>query len=89
MDGCSFEGWCTSDGAAYDFETMVTESVTVYAKWTNDAGVTYLASEYVPAADTGMPGYVIVIICTVMAVAAAALCIYIIKGGFKRDKNTQ
>ena len=89
LDGCSFEGWCTSDGAAYDFETMVTESVTVYAKWTNDAGVTYLASEYVPAADTGMPGYVIVIICTVMAVAAAALCIYIIKGGFKRDKNTQ
>lgn len=88
LDGCSFEGWCTSDGTAYDFETIVTETVTLYAKWTNGAGITYLASEHEPATDNAMPGYVIPIICVVMALATVIVCIFIIKGGFKRDKNT-
>lgn len=89
LDGCTFEGWCTSDGAAYEFENMVTESVTVYAKWTNGAGVTYLATENDSASEGATSGVVIIIICAIMAVAAGVLCFVIIKGGFKRDKNTQ
>ncbi|MCD7768733.1 MAG: InlB B-repeat-containing protein [Oscillospiraceae bacterium] len=29
----TFEGWYTEDGEAYDFATLVTENITIYAKW--------------------------------------------------------
>lgn len=90
LDGCTFEGWCTIDGAEYNFDDLVTESVTVYAKWTNGAGITYLASEEnnMQNNNAGLD-YDILAICVVIVLAAAAICILIIKGGFKRDKNTK
>lgn len=33
MENNQFEGWYTSDGREYDFDTLVTESVTLHAKW--------------------------------------------------------
>lgn len=90
LDGCTFEGWCTIDGTAYDFDTMVTKSNTLYAKWTNGAGISYLATqESNTPNDSGAPDYGIIILCAVMAVAAAIICIFIIKGGSKRDKKTK
>lgn len=90
LSGCTFQGWCTIDGADYNFENMVTESVTVYAKWTNGAGITYLASEDTNAQnDNSSPNYGIAIICVVIALAAVVICILIMKGGFKRDKNAK
>ena len=31
--GWEFEGWYTADGEEFDFDTLVTESVTLHAKW--------------------------------------------------------
>lgn len=36
--GCTFVGWCTSDGKAFDFNTDVTGDVQLVAKWDNAAG---------------------------------------------------
>lgn len=33
--GDTFEGWCLKDGTEFDFSKIVTESVTLYAKWQN------------------------------------------------------
>lgn len=35
MDGAQFLGWYTSDGQKFDFNTIITKSVTLYAKWDN------------------------------------------------------
>ncbi len=39
-EGYTFDGWYTDSECtkAYDFETPVTEDITLYAKWTEDAG---------------------------------------------------
>lgn len=44
MEGYEFLGWHTSDGTEFDFNQVVTESVTLYAKWSGDEGVTFLAN---------------------------------------------
>lgn len=91
LDGCSFEGWYTIDGKEYDFDAMVTKSYMLYAKWTNGAGITYLASEDNTASnDSGISsGIVITIICVAIAAVAIVISALIIKGGFKRDKNAK
>ena len=89
LDGCSFVSWCTADGTAYDFDAMVTESTTVYAKWTNGAGITYLASEYVEEAAGNDVDVLVIIICAILALLAIIGSVLIIRGGVKRDKNTQ
>lgn len=38
--------WVTSDGKEFDFEKTVFESVTLFAKWEDKAGVTYTALEF-------------------------------------------
>lgn len=42
-DGNTFKGWCLADGTVFDFETVITESITLYAKWQDGEGVEYLA----------------------------------------------
>lgn len=41
----SFKGWCLGDGTEYDFDAVVTESITLYAKWEDGSGNEYLATE--------------------------------------------
>ena len=45
MKGYEFLGWHTSDGTEFDFNQVVTESVTLYAKWSGDGGITFLAND--------------------------------------------
>jgi len=44
--GDKFVCWVTSDGKEFDFEKTVFESVTLFAKWEDKAGVTYTALEF-------------------------------------------
>ena len=41
----TFKGWCLGDGSEYDFDTVVTEALTLYAKWEDGHGKEYLAVE--------------------------------------------
>lgn len=45
LDGYQFEGWCLNDGTPYDFEQMVHESITLYAKYVDENGDTLLADD--------------------------------------------
>lgn len=41
----TFKAWCLSDGTEYDFDKVVTESLTLYAKWQDGDGNEYIATE--------------------------------------------
>lgn len=41
----TFKGWCLGDGTDYDFDSVVTEAITLYAKWEDKNGNEYLATE--------------------------------------------
>ena len=87
LKGCTFEGWCTIDGTAYDFDEIVTQSKTVYAKWTNGAGVTYLAMEGTAQQSGG--NVLVIVLSAVLLLVAVIASVLIIRGGLKRDKNTK
>ena len=89
LKGCTFEGWCTIDGTAYDFDEIVTQSKILYAKWTNNAGVTYLAVEGAPQKAEGGTNTAAIVISVLMVLASVVAAVLIIRGGFKRDKNTK
>lgn len=89
LKGCTFEGWCTIDGTAYDFDEIVTQSKILYAKWTNNAGVTYLAVEGAPQKAEGGTNTAAIVISVLMVMASVVAAVLIIRGGFTRDKNTK
>ena len=45
MEGNTFKGWCLGDGTEYNFDSFVTESITLYAKWVDGDGNEFLALE--------------------------------------------
>ena len=89
LKGCTFEGWCTIDGTPYGFDAIVVKSNTVYAKWSNDAGVTYLAVEGAPQKAEDGTNTAAIVISALMVLASVVAAVLIIKGGLKRDKNTK
>lgn len=42
-EGNTFVEWCYADGTAFDFDTVVMNATTLYAKWQDGNGNTYLA----------------------------------------------
>lgn len=85
-DSDTFQGWFLADGTEYDFDKIVTESVTVYAKWRNGAGQEYLAagssllgSAYAPAIAIGVSSLIVI--------AFALGCIILVKR--RRNKNVE
>lgn len=88
LTDCTFEGWCTADGKEFDFDTIVTKSKTLYAKWSDNAGVEYLAvgdgkiqvqRDYTP--------YIVIGGCIVFAFVAVAGSALMIRGGMRYGSN--
>lgn len=46
LKDCKFEGWVTSDDKDFDFNQVIVKSTTLYAKWSNDAGVIFTAAKW-------------------------------------------
>ena len=85
LKDCEFLGWCRKDGTEFDFEQYVTESVTLYAKWSGDGGKVFLASESLMEKLTP---YLLVGGGTVILVVALIGCALMIqKGDSKRGKK--
>ncbi len=68
-EGNTFKGWFLSDDEAFDFDAIVTEAFTVYAKWQDAEGREYLAVD--GEADGINTDYAMII--TLAAVAAVAV----------------
>lgn len=82
IEGNTFLGWCLRDGTEYNFETVVKESATVYAKWQDGDGNVYLAIDDVAIEGGVDMSFVIVIIsCVLLAVITVVGCIWFGKKG--------
>lgn len=85
MEGYEFKGWCTSDGKEFDFKQIVTESDTLYAKWSGDGGVTFLASENI---KTGMDMTYILFGAGILAIlVGVTVSVMFIKRGLKNESK--
>ena len=83
-EGADFEGWVLSDGTEYDFEQIVSESVTLYAKWSD--GVSYESTTSVDGANATLT--IVIAVSALLLIAGVCTSIVIIRrGGKKHEKN--
>ena len=80
-EGKEFEGWYTADGQEFDFEKIVTESMTLHAKW--DGKIVY-TNKVVPERTNYMP-YIAVGSSILLLVVAVSISIVIVKRGKRND----
>lgn len=82
----TFKGWYLSDDTAFDFETVVTESITLYAKWEDGDGNEYLAQTL--ADDVIDSSMMIAIAGSVVLLAGFATgCVILVRKGKKHGNN--
>ncbi len=82
MEGYEFIGWHTSDGTEFDFNQVVTESVTLYAKWSGDEGITFLAK------DTAFNGnYLYITAGTVVLIAGLVVGVTFVVRSMKNERS--
>lgn len=82
---CKFVNWCTVDGKAFDFKSIVTESTQLYAKWRDKDGNEFLESLSTEAKQpTDYSKYITIAICSVLLCGAIVGGILILKGGKKK-----
>lgn len=86
LKGYEFEGWCLDDGSAYDFDEVVTESAIVYAKYSGDGGIVYLANKDIPETDNAGHSVSVVAIAigAGLLLTGAVVCVLLI---MKRNKK--
>lgn len=80
MDGMTFDAWCLRDGTEYEFGNIVTESMTLYARYTDGNGHQYLLVDEVQE-TTGLIGNmgVTIGVCVLLLIVTAAGIIFITK----------
>ncbi|MDD6478818.1 MAG: InlB B-repeat-containing protein [Oscillospiraceae bacterium] len=84
MSGDEFVAWVTGDGQEFDFNKVVTSSVTLYAKWKNGAGNTYISVEGEKVSVNFNP-YIAIGLSILSAAIAAVACIMIVKKSKKKN----
>lgn len=77
-EGNVFKGWFLHNGTAYDFDDVVTESITLYAKWQDGDGNEYLALEQETEAHD-YSGWIAGILSAVIVAGCAAGCVVMVK----------
>lgn len=73
----TFKGWCLGDGTEYDFDAVVTEALTLYAKWEDGNGNEYLATEVSGNAITAP--IVVVGVSALLVVGTAVTSVFILR----------
>ena len=77
-EGNTFKGWYLSDKTAFNFDTVVTESITLYAMWEDGNGNEYLAVDAeAKGIDTAL--YVSIAASAVIAIGSVAGCIVMVR----------
>lgn len=80
-----FKEWCLGDGTPFDFNTVVTESITLYAKWQDGDGNEYLAVES-PVAPINYPMIIAITASALIAGGGVLGCMMIVRRK-KHDKK--
>ena len=82
-EGADFKGWVLSDGTEYDFDQIVSESVTLYAKWSD--GISYENATPVDGANAALT--IAIAVSALLLIAGACISIIIIRRGGKKHEN--
>lgn len=84
--GVTFTGWVTRDGSEFDFEKIVTSSVTLYAKWTDGEGREIISGVNAEEEQkvSNHTSYIVIPTCIIILSASAIGCIAFIKRGGKK-----
>lgn len=81
----TFKGWCLGDGTEYDFDSVVTEALTLYARWEDGHGHEYLATE---AFGGNLRTPIIVIgISVVLIAGTSVVAVVVIRKGKEHEKK--
>ena len=87
LEGYEFEGWCLIDGTFFDFDKIVTESTTLYAKYSGDGGITFLAgAEEENTSGVEIPDIVWVVAGIILLFIGSVICILFIRKGYKNGR---
>ena len=87
-DGATFEYWVTSDGKEFDFNTILTKSVTLYAKWEGEDVRTIIPAADIAEKSINLNPYIAYGTAGLLVVASVIGCIlFIRKGGKKYGGN--
>ena len=87
MEGNTFKGWYLGDETAFDFDTVVTEGITLYAKWQDGDGIEYLAANF--SENINVPMIIAVSVSAGIIIGSVIGCILIVrrkKNGSKKGK---
>lgn len=88
MAGNEFKGWYLADGTEHDFGKIVTESLTLYAKWVDGEGNEYLATEFTDANVVQNQALVIALcVSALLVLATVGGTIYVLKKGKRHEKK--
>lgn len=85
-EGMSFEGWVTSDGEEFDFETITVQSKTLYAKWSGDEE-REAVSLVDKLAEFDYSPHIAVSLGVVILAVSIAGCVMFIRRGKKHEDN--
>ena len=80
----TFVEWVTKDGEKYDFNTIVTESITLYAKWQDEEGRETIALSDSVLGGKSQKGIVMPIVSATILVGCSVGCVLLIRRGGKR-----
>lgn len=90
MKNSTFKEWCLGDGTAYDFESVVTEATTLYAKWVDGDGNEYLAvSADTDHANFSVSPMVVSIGVSIVLIAIATIVVVVIIRKGKTNENSK
>lgn len=85
LKGYEFVEWCLADGSKYDFDTIVTESAIVYAKFSGDGGVVYVSNEEIPQEMSSNLLFPIVVGAVLLITGGVVCAVLIGKKGKRND----
>lgn len=96
VEGYTFKEWCLADGSSFNFDKYVIDSVTLYARYEDGDGHTYLAVDNEVIIDETDSVMGTVITCAVIAISTVIVIIIIImktrkvrKNEYKKEKKSR
>lgn len=82
-ENATFEGWVLSDGTEYDFDSIVTESITLYAKWSDEV----IYEDEASLGDTDFTQIIAIVSSGVLLLVSIVVGVIIVWRGGKKNAN--
>lgn len=84
-EGTKFENWVTSDGKVFDFDTILTKSITLYAKWEGEDVRELIPAEVLQEEKTDISTYIAYGLAILLPTVSIVGCVLLIGRGGKKN----